>query len=123
MLTRKNLILLNLILLTSIIKCTDCSAQKIPPFRYPDGLNKKSQKAFKEQFRKGHLLYLNNCAKCHGPNDSLPSLPEFSDSQFFNYQLRASSEHIETFRDQLVRENELTQIILFLQFLDHRKNP
>jgi cytochrome c peroxidase len=98
--------------------CEKLFAQKLPDFKYPDGLDKKMQKAFKEQFKQGYSLFLSNCASCHGPNDSIQTLPQFTDTQFFNYQLRSSTEHIFTFRDIHLRDEDFTRILLFLQYLE-----
>jgi mono/diheme cytochrome c family protein len=95
-----------------------CGAQKEMAFDYPPNITADSQQVFVQHFKKGHVLYESNCARCHTQDvNGHKVIPDFSLPQLLDYEMRFQYQaHEEPLKETRVSVQELDDIQVFLQY-------
>lgn len=100
----------------ALLQC--CGSQRELAFDYPPNLAPDSQLVFVDHFKQGHILYDENCARCHTKVvNGERVIPDFTIPQLLDYEMRFTyPAHEEPLREVNVSAKELDDIQLFLQY-------
>jgi cytochrome c5 len=94
-------------------------AQKTADYSYPDyATADTAKKSFVKRWKQGMTLYNTMCSKCHNKTvEGKAVIPDFSLPQLLDYEMRiAYVAHGDQLTDRFITDEEMTRIILYLQY-------
>lgn len=108
----------NISILVSAIVLFACTAQKEAVYELPEAMLPHVRVEYKKICDKGEALYQLNCGGCHNQKMGRKKvIPDFKPEQLTGYTLRISNaRHESSMPDSLVTEEELGQIMTFLNY-------
>lgn len=100
-----------------------CTATKKVEYEFPEAMRPEVKKAYIEICDRGQAIYKATCAKCH--NYKVKGkwvVPDFTQEQLVGYSLRIINQRHETnLPDSLISEEELGQVMTFLEYKKKNK--
>lgn len=94
-----------------------CSSQDKLAYELPQAMLPDVKMEYAKMCDKGKTLYELNCAKCHSTLTSSENIiPDFSQEQLEGYSMRESAEHSTAMPENLVSEEDLVLIKIFLSY-------
>ncbi len=100
-----------------------CRVQKQIDPEFPEAMLPHVKEEYAKRYDKGQILYNLNCSRCHTKKEGRKLIvPDFRPEQLKGYELRvANAQHESNMPDTLVTEEELSIIMVFLNYKKKNK--